>query len=64
MLCACAIPGGVQKTCRYNTSGPGLAGMVVMGGWLDLISVVFSNLNDSMITEADERQPDAGSGWN
>jgi len=25
------IPGGVQKTCRYGTSGHGLAGMVVMG---------------------------------
>jgi len=25
------IPGGVQKTCRYDTSGHGLAGMVVLG---------------------------------
>jgi len=25
------IPGGVQKTCRYGTSGHGLAGMVVLG---------------------------------
>jgi len=25
------IPGGVQKTCRYVTSGHGLAGMVVLG---------------------------------
>jgi len=24
------IPGGVQKTCRYSTSGHGLAGMLVM----------------------------------
>jgi len=24
------IPGGVQKTCRYGTSGHDLAGMVVM----------------------------------
>ena len=26
------IPGVVQKTCRYGTSGHGLAGMVVMVG--------------------------------
>ena len=33
-----------------GTSGHGLAGMVVLGGWLDLtILEVFSNLNDSMI---------------
>ena len=25
------IPGGVQKTCRYGTSGHGLVGMVVLG---------------------------------
>jgi len=25
------IPGGVQKICRYGTSGYGLAGMVVLG---------------------------------
>jgi len=25
------VPGGVQKTCRYGTSGHGLAGMVVLG---------------------------------
>jgi len=38
-------PGGVQKTCRYGISGYGLAGMVVLGGWLDLIILeVFSNL--------------------
>jgi len=35
--------------CRYGTSGHGLAGMVVLGGWLDFtILEVFSNLNDSM----------------
>jgi len=39
------IPGGVQKMCRCGTSGCGLVGMVVLGGWLDLmILVVFSNL--------------------
>jgi len=44
------IPGGVQKMCRYGTSGHGLAGMVLLGGWLDLMILeVFSNLNDSMI---------------
>jgi len=25
-----AVPGGVQKTCRYGTSGHGLVGMVVL----------------------------------
>jgi len=44
------IPGGAQKTCRYGTSGHGLIGMVVLGGWLDLMILeVFYNLNDSMI---------------
>jgi len=44
------IPGGVQKMCRRGTSGHGLVGMVVLGGWLDLMILgVFSNLNDSMI---------------
>jgi len=39
------IPGGVQKLCRCGTWGHGLAGMVVLGGWLDsMILVVFSNL--------------------
>ena len=39
------IPGGVQKTCRSGTLGYGLVGMMVLGGWLDLmISEVFSNL--------------------
>ena len=43
------IPGGVQKTCRYGTSGHGLAG-VVLCGWLDLMILeVFSNFNDSVI---------------
>jgi len=31
------IPGGVQKTCECGTLGHGLVGMVVLGGWLDLI---------------------------
>jgi len=44
------VPGDVQKMCRYGTSGHGLAGMVVLGGWLDLMMLeVFSNLNDSRI---------------
>jgi len=44
------IPEGVQKMCRCGTSGHGLAGMVVLGGWLDsMILEVVSNLNDSMI---------------
>ena len=44
------IPGGVKKMCTYGTSGHGLVGMVVLGGWLDLkILEVFSNLNNSMI---------------
>jgi len=38
------IPEGVQKTHRYGTSGHGLVGMVVLGGWLDLMILeVFSN---------------------
>ena len=41
---------GVQKPCRYGTSGHGLAGTVVLGSQLDLMILeVFSNLNDSMI---------------
>ena len=40
----------VFKKCGYGTSGHGLAGMVVLGGWLDLMILeVFSNHNDSMI---------------
>jgi len=43
------IPGGVQKTCSYCTSGHGLSDMVVLGGWLDLMILeVFSKFNDSM----------------
>jgi len=39
------MPGGVQKTCTCGTSGYGLAGTVVLGGWLDLVILeVFSNL--------------------
>jgi len=39
------ILGRVQKTCRCGTSGYGLVGMVVLGGWLDLMILeVFSNL--------------------
>jgi len=38
-----------KKTCRCGTSGHGLVGMVLLGGWLDLMILeVFSNLNDSM----------------
>jgi len=44
------IPGGVQKTCSCGTWGHGLAGTVVLGGWLDLMILeVFSNCNDSVI---------------
>ena len=44
------IPGDVKKTCRYGTSGHGLADMVVLGWQSDLMILeVFSNLNDSMI---------------
>ena len=40
-----SIPGGVQKMCRYGTSGHGLVGMVVLGWRLDLMILeVFSNL--------------------
>ena len=43
------MPGGVQKTCRHGPAGHGLAGMGVLGGWLEwVISEVFSNFNDSM----------------
>ena len=36
--------------CRCGTSGHGLAGMAVLGGWLDLMILeVFPNLNDLMI---------------
>ena len=36
--------------CRCGTSGHGLADMVVLGWWLDLMILeVFSNLNDSII---------------
>jgi len=44
------MPGGIQNTDRRGTSGRGLVGMVVLGGWLDsTILEVFSNLNNSMI---------------
>jgi len=44
-------PGGVRRTCRCGTLGRGLAGMVVLGGCLDLMILeVFPNLNDSMIS--------------
>jgi len=45
LCCGFAVPGGVQKTCRYGASGHGLADMVVMGRCFE----VFSNLTDSMI---------------
>jgi len=36
---------GVQKTCTCGTLGHGLAGIVVLGRWLDLMILwVFSNL--------------------
>ena len=42
-----------KKPCRYGTSGHGLVGMVVVYGWLDWMNLeVFSNLNDSMITDS------------
>jgi len=41
---------GFKKTCRCGTSGHDLAGMGVLGGWLDLVILeVSSNLYDSMI---------------
>jgi len=47
---AVTIPEGIQETCRCGTSKHGLAGTVVLGGWLNLEFLeVFSNLNDSMI---------------
>jgi len=43
------IPGGGQITCRYGTSRHDLAGMVGMGGQLDLMILeVFSNFSDSV----------------
>jgi len=37
-----------QKMCRYGTLGHSLAGMVVLGWWLDLMILKgFSNLYDS-----------------
>jgi len=39
------ILGGVQKTCICGTSGYYLVGMVLLGGWLDLMILeVFTNL--------------------
>jgi len=36
---------GFKKPCGCGTWGHGLAGMVVLGGWLDLMTLeVFSNL--------------------
>ena len=29
------VPGGVQTTCRCGTSGYGLVGTMVLGGWWD-----------------------------
>jgi len=43
------IPGGVRKPCRCGILGHGLVGMVVLGGWLDLMILeVSSNLGDSV----------------
>jgi len=45
------IAGGVQKMCRYGTLGHGLVGMVLLGEWLDLMTLkIFSSLNDSRIS--------------
>ena len=38
------ISGGVQKTYRCGTSVYGLVGVILLGGWLDLILEVFYNL--------------------
>jgi len=39
----------LKKKCRCGTLGYGLAGMVVLGGWVDFMLLeVFSTLNDSM----------------
>jgi len=40
-----------KKTCRYGTLGYGLVGTVLLGGWLDLILEVFSDLGfyDSVV---------------
>ena len=44
---AVTIPGGVQKPCRYGTSGHGLAGVVLLGWQLDvMILAILSNLKD------------------
>ena len=57
---AVTIPGGVQKTCRCRTSGYGLVGMVVLGGWLDLmIFEVFSSLWFYDSIRADLKQKDS-----
>jgi len=42
----------LQRNCEqiFHISGCGLAGMVVLGWWLDLMILeVFPNLNDSMV---------------
>jgi len=47
--------------CRCDTSGHGLAGMVVMGWRLDLMILeVFSNLNDSMRCKGEQGRWRAG----
>ena len=65
------IPGGVQETCGCGTSGPGLAGMAVLGWHLGSMTVeFFSSLNDSKFLLATEplrkqgelRQRRAGAG--
>ena len=39
------VPGDVEKTCGCGTSGYVLVGVVVLGGWLDLMILeVFSDL--------------------
>ena len=44
------IPGGAQGRSEYGNEEAWLAGMMGMGWWLDeMILVVFSNFNSSMI---------------
>lgn len=61
------IPGGVQETAGLDTLSHGLVGNVVISQRLDLmISEVFTNLNDSMISQSPPSPPlirDAGSAF-
>ena len=45
------VPGGVKEPCGCGAEGHGPVDVVAMVWWLDwMMSVVFSNLYDSMIT--------------